>query len=214
AKAAAVTPNPASKPYGSSDPTLTGTLTGFLAGDSVTATYTRTAGETVAGSPYTISATLSPLAVLGNYTITYNTANFTITAKAASVTPNAASKPYGSADPTPIGTRTLILAIDSVKATYSRTPGATVAGGPYTISDPLSPSAVLGNYNITYNTAKFTVTPLPLAPNFTANNKVYDGTTAATIATRTLTGTIIPLDVVSLSGGTATFASANVGAWT
>ena len=45
----------------------------------MTATYSRTAGETVAGSPYTISATLSPAGVLSNYNITYNTANFTIT---------------------------------------------------------------------------------------------------------------------------------------
>ena len=65
----------------------------------MTATYSRTAGETVAGGPYTISATLSPAGVLGNYDITYNTASFTINKKAASVTPNAASKTYGAADP-------------------------------------------------------------------------------------------------------------------
>jgi len=36
------------------DPTLTGTLNSFLAADNVTATYARTAGETVLGGPYTI----------------------------------------------------------------------------------------------------------------------------------------------------------------
>ena len=46
----------------------------------MTATYSRVAGETVEGSPYAISAVLSPAGVLGNYNITYNTANFTITA--------------------------------------------------------------------------------------------------------------------------------------
>src|SRR5262249_34603082 len=55
-KAASVSPNAADKFYGEADPTLTGTLNGFLAADGVTATYSRTAGETVAGSPYTISA--------------------------------------------------------------------------------------------------------------------------------------------------------------
>ena len=55
----------------------------------MTATYSRAAGETVAGGPYTISATLSPAGVLGNYTITYNTASFTINPATASVTPNA-----------------------------------------------------------------------------------------------------------------------------
>src|SRR5262249_25271708 len=75
---ASVTPNAASKSAGSPDPPLTGTLIGFLAADGVTATYSRTPGETVAGSPYTISATLAPAAVATNYAITYNTAQFTI----------------------------------------------------------------------------------------------------------------------------------------
>jgi len=75
--AASVTPNPATKIVGSPDPVLTGTLTGFLPTDGVTASYTRTAGETV--GTYTISATLAPTAVLSNYAITSNTATFTIT---------------------------------------------------------------------------------------------------------------------------------------
>src|SRR5207245_1774541 len=98
----------------------------------------RTTGETVLGSPYTISATLSPAAVLTNYSITYNTASFTIDAKAASVSPNAASKTYGDADPAFTGTLTGFLGADGVTATYSRTSGETVTGGPYTISAVLS----------------------------------------------------------------------------
>src|SRR5207253_346865 len=46
--------------------------------------------------------------------------------------------------------------------------------------------------------------------SITASNKVYDGNTTATIATRTLTG-VLGADNVSLSGGTATFASKTVG---
>ena len=115
-KAASVTPNAASKVYGSADPALTGSLSGFLAADGVTATYSRTAGETVAGGPYTISATLSPAGVLSNYSITYNTALFTIDPKAASVTPNAASKIYGDADPAFTGTLIGFLAADGVTA--------------------------------------------------------------------------------------------------
>src|SRR5206468_12275757 len=98
-------------------------LSGFLAADSVTATYSRTAGETVAGGPYTITAVLSPAAVLGNYNITYNTALFTIDKAVASVTPNAASKTYGTADPALSGSLSGFLAADSVSATYSRTAG-------------------------------------------------------------------------------------------
>ena len=159
--AASVTPNAASKTYGTADPALSGTLSGFLAADGVTASYSRTAGESVGGSPYTISATLSPAAVLGNYTITYNTASFTITQATASVTPNPASKVYGAADPAFTGTLSGFLAGDNVTATYSRTAGESVAGSPYTISATLSPAGVLGNYTINYNTAAFTINTAP-----------------------------------------------------
>jgi hypothetical protein len=158
AKAASVTPNAVTKTYGDMDPALTGTLSGFLASDGVTASYSRTAGETVLGSPYTISATLSPAGVLGNYIITYNTASFTITRKTASVTPNAVTKTYGDMDPALGGTLNGFLTGDGVTATYSRTTGETVGGSPYTISATLSPAGVLGNYTITYNTAAFAIT--------------------------------------------------------
>src|SRR5205814_5847206 len=122
---------------------LSGTLSGFVAGDGVSATYSRAAGESVASSPYTISATLSPAGVLGNYNITYNTANFTITPKAASVTPDAANKAYGEPDPALSGTLSGFVAGDGVSATYSRAAGETVGGSPYTISATLSPAGVL-----------------------------------------------------------------------
>src|SRR5207302_2042148 len=141
--------------------------------DGVTASYSRTAGETVLGGPYTISATLSPAAALSNYNITYNTAAFTIDPKTASVTPNAASKTYGAVDPAFTGTLTGFLVADGVTASYSRTAGETVLGGPYTISATLSPAAALSNYNITYNTAAFTIDPksASVAPN--AASKTY-----------------------------------------
>src|SRR5207245_1281271 len=49
-----------------------------------------------------------------------------------------------------------------------------------------------------------------LAGSITANNKTYDGTMTATIATRTLSG-ILGSDDVSLVGGTANFANKTVG---
>ncbi len=178
-KAASVSPAAASKTYGDADPTLTGTLTGFLAADNVTATYSRTAGETVLGGPYTISAALSPAGVLTNYNITYNTASFTVNTKAASVSPAAASKTYGDADPSLTGTLAGFLAADNVTATYSRTAGNTVLGGPYTISATLSPAAVLSNYNITYNTASFTITTKTASVTPAANSKTYGGSDPA-----------------------------------
>ncbi|MCE3278070.1 MAG: hypothetical protein K0S44_261 [Bacteroidetes bacterium] len=85
AKPASVSPTATSKTYGASDPALTGVLSGFISGDGITAIYTRVEGETVSGSPYLITADLNPDSALSNYTITYNTANFTI--NPASVSP-------------------------------------------------------------------------------------------------------------------------------
>src|SRR3989449_579354 len=156
--AASVTPNAKRKTYGGGDPALTGTLSGFVAADGVTATYSRTAGETVAGGPYTISATLSPAGALVNYTITYNTANFTINARPATWTTTSNSKTYGDPDPTPVTTGSgTFLAGDNVTATYSRAPGETVLGGPYHISATLAPAAALSNYTITNAGASFTI---------------------------------------------------------
>ncbi len=58
--------------------------------------------------------------------------------------------------------------------------------------------------------AAFEITPAPLVASVTANNKPFDNTTAATIASRSLGG-ILGTDVVTISGGSATFADIGVG---
>jgi hypothetical protein len=198
-KAASVTPEAASKTYGEADPSLTGTLEGFLPADGVTATYSRVEGETVAGGPYEISASLSPVGVLSNYDITYNTAEFTIDPKAASVTPQAKSKTYGEADPSLTGTLEGFLPADNVTATYSRVAGETVADSPYEISASLSPVGVLSNYDITYNTADFIITPRPITVTADAKTKVvgqpdpeltYKVTSGSTAFSDTFTGAL------------------------
>jgi MBG domain (YGX type)/YDG domain/Bacterial Ig-like domain (group 3)/Invasin, domain 3/Kelch motif len=191
---ASVTPNAASKIYGDADPAFIGTLTGFVASDHVTASYSRTAGETVLGSPYPISAVLSPASVLSNYNITYNTASFTITPKNASVTPSAASKTYGTSDLVLSGTLSGFVAADNVTATYSRTAGETVLGSPYPISAVLSPASVLSNYNITYKTASLSVTPAPASVTPAAASKTYGDPEPA--LSGTLTG-FVPADNVT-----------------
>lgn len=181
---ASVTPNSATKVYGTVDPAFTGTLSGFVTADNVTASYTRAAGESVLGGPYAISATLAPSAVLSNYNITYNTALFRITAAPASVTPNPATKVYGAADPAFTGTLTGFVAADNVTATYTRAAGETVLGGPYAISATLAPAAVLSNYTITYNTALFTITPATAVINFGNVVQTYSsGPLAPTVTT-------------------------------
>src|SRR5204863_1658201 len=68
------------------------------------------------------------------------------------------------------------------------------------------------NYTVnTTTSATADITAATVSASITAANKVYDGTTAATIATRSLSG-VVGSDTVSLSGGTASFASKTVGA--
>ncbi len=75
---ASVSPEASGKYFGQLDPAplTTGTLTGFIVEDGITATYIRTPGESVGA--YLISATLNPASALGNYNVTYNTAPFII----------------------------------------------------------------------------------------------------------------------------------------
>src|SRR5206468_10701300 len=67
------------------------------------------------------------------------------------------------------------------------------------------------NWNAAPNVDQsFAVAQKTVTGSITANSKIYDATTAAAIATRTLSG-VVGSDNVSLSGGTATFANKTVG---
>src|SRR5437773_5382572 len=132
------TTNPNSKSYGDADPNplTTGSGSGFLAADNVTATYTRAAGETVAASPYHMTATLSPAGVLNNYNITNAGAAFTINTRNATWTTNPNSKSYGDADPNPLttGSGSGFVAADNITATYTRASGESPSPPTYHIT--------------------------------------------------------------------------------
>jgi YDG domain-containing protein/Big-like domain-containing protein len=161
-KPASVTPAAAGKTYGSQDPSplTTGTLSGFVAADVITASYSRTAGETVAGSPYTISAALSPATALGNYIITYYTAYFTIskasTTGSLSITPGVNNGPGSyilntsqtfSVTVTPqfTGTPTGTVTLNDGNTTIAT---ITLSGGLGSIKNSTLVSAILGAHNL------------------------------------------------------------------
>jgi hypothetical protein len=75
-----VTANAATSVYGAAFPTFTGTLTGVVGSDGITATYATTATPTSPANSYVITATLvDPNSKLGNYTVTNTPAAFVIT---------------------------------------------------------------------------------------------------------------------------------------
>src|SRR5207249_2266814 len=151
----------ASKTYGDGDPSplTTGSGSNFVAGDNVTATYSRAAGENASLATYHITAALAPAAVLGNYNITNAGAEFTINKRNATWTTAAASKTYGDGDPSPLttGSGGNFIAADNVTATYSRAAGENASLATYHITAAVASAAVLGNYNITNAGAEFTI---------------------------------------------------------
>jgi hypothetical protein len=178
-KAASVTPNAATKVFGSPDPALTGSTSGFLAADGVTASFSRAAGETVAGGPYIISATLSPSGVLGNYAITYGTANFTITARPITVTASSATKVYGAALSPLTYTITGFVNGDTASVvsgspvlSTTATASSHVLSGPYSIS--ISAGTLwAANYSFNLVGADLAITPAPLTITADSKTKVY-----------------------------------------
>src|SRR3989449_277121 len=195
------TTNANSKTYGNAEPSPLTTGSGtFLAADGVTASYSRAAGETVAGSPYHLTATLSAAAgVLANYSITNAGNDFTINPRPATWTTNANSKTYGNAEPSPLTTGSgTFLAADGVTASYSRAAGETVAGSPYHLTATLSAAAgVLANYSITNAGNDFTINPRPATWTTNANSKTYGNAEPSPLTTGS--GTFLAADGVTAS---------------
>jgi mannose/fructose/N-acetylgalactosamine-specific phosphotransferase system component IIC len=99
-----VTPSPSSKVYGTANPVFTGSITGLVAGDTITATYASAATTMTAVGVYSsgvnaISATLfDPGNKLANYTLTQNVGTLTITQSTAVLTwATPAAITYGTA---------------------------------------------------------------------------------------------------------------------
>jgi sugar lactone lactonase YvrE len=212
AAAVTVTADAQTKVYGTSDPTLTYQSSGLVNGDQLSGILTRAVGETV--GPYAILQ--GTLTAGGNYAINYTPANLTITRANASVTPGAATKVYGTTDPVFGGTLSGFLPADGVTATYARTAGENVAGSPYTISATLSPAAVLANYNITYNTANFTITQALATVTLGSLTQTYDGTPKAASVSTLPSGLFVTPSYtgVSTSYGPTTTPPTNPGTYT
>jgi hypothetical protein len=166
-----------SKVYGSADPALTTTDSGFLAADldvgKITFSASRVAGESVAGGPYTITPAASDGApsLLGNYDVTIKTGQFAITTKPINVVADDKSKVYGSADPAltvtvPAGE---LETGDSLSGSLVRAAGNDV--GTYAITKGTLTAA--GNYDLTVTPATLTITKKAITVKADDKTKVY-----------------------------------------
>jgi hypothetical protein len=205
-----------------------GTLTGVVVGDAVTlntsgasATF---ASKTVEnGKTVTVSGLSLSGADAGNYSIANQTATADITAKALTLTGlTATTKTYDGTAAATIanyGTLTAVVLGDNVALD---TGGATavfenknVASGKTVTVSGLSLSGTdAGNYSIANQTttADITAKALTLA-GLAVSNKIYDGTTSATISTLGTLSGVVSGDTATLNsaGAAATFGSETVG---
>ena len=166
--------NSASRPYGTPNPTFTGSVIGLLNGDNVTVTYSTTATQFSPVGSYAINATVSGPAA-GNYVITVNPGTLTITRATTSllVTVNNASRPYGAANPAFTSNITGALNGDSFTITYSTVATPASPPGNYPINATISGPAS-ANYNITVVPGTLTITPTaPLVVTVNNANRPY-----------------------------------------
>ncbi|MBE0596144.1 MAG: filamentous hemagglutinin N-terminal domain-containing protein [Desulfuromonadales bacterium] len=193
-----------SKVYGNADPTLTWQITnGNLVGsDTLSGVLTRTAGENV-GS-YTIDA--SALAN-GNYLITANNGELTITPRPITIAADDKSKVYGNADPTLTWqiTNGNLVGSDTLSGVLTRTAGENV--GSYSID---ASALANGNYLITANDGALTITARPITVAAEDKNKIY-GNDDPTLSWQVTTGNLVGED--TLGGVLTRTAGENVGSY-
>ena len=155
-----VTAANATRVYGDANPAFTGTITGLLNGDNITATYSTTATAASNVGPYPITpALVDPAGKLGNYTVTSNNGTLTVSTAPLTVTAANASRAFGDPNPAFTGTITGIKNGDNITATYSTTATASSPVGTYPITPALvDPTGKLGNYTVTLNNGTLTIT--------------------------------------------------------
>jgi uncharacterized protein YjbI with pentapeptide repeats len=192
----------------------------IFSGDDVTLTGgTATFDDKNAGTGKTVTLTGATLtgADAGNYDLTsVSTTTANITAFEVTGSFTADNKIYDATDAATVLTRSpgAIFSGDDVTltggtATFDDKNAGT--GKTVTLSGATLTGADAGNYDlVSVSTTTANITAFEVTGSFTADNKIYDATDAATVLTRS-PGAIFSGDDVTLTGGTATFDDKNVG---
>jgi hypothetical protein len=222
-----VTPAPSSKIYGTANPVFTGSITGMIPGDGISATYSSAAtATTVVGvyvsGPNAIVATLSdPQSKLGNYTLNQTAGTFTITQATTVLT---WATPASISYETALSSTQLDATSGGVAGTFVYTPaaGTVLSAGSHTLSVAFTPTDAV-DYSAATATVTLTVTKTTPTVILTssANPSVYGGSVTFTATTNAAgTGTVLFYDGGSLlgpgtiSGGVATYTLPSLGGGT
>jgi hypothetical protein len=176
------------------------------------------------GKPVTVTGCSLGGLDAANYVLTQPAASATITPATLTYFANTASRAYGSANPAFAGSVSGFVGTDTQanatagSLTFTSSAISTSPVGHYAINGS-GLTANNGNYTFAQaaaNATALTVTPalLTIASGVAAQDKAYDGTTAAALSTNDVVfAGLIGADMVSLvtNGYTATFASAEIG---
>jgi uncharacterized repeat protein (TIGR01451 family) len=171
-----VTADNASRFYGDPNPLFTGTVTGILNGDNITATYASPAGPASPVGTYPVIPTLSDngTGALANYAVVINDGTLTVNPALLTVTVASAGRLYG--DPNPAFSVTIvgIKNGDSITAAVSSTADPTSPVGTYPIVATLvDPTNKLSNYAVTINNGTLAINPAPLSVTANSASRLF-----------------------------------------
>jgi len=207
--------DPQVKTYGAADPELTYAVTGLQFSDTrssvLTGALTRSAGESVAGSPYAIAQ--GTLVANGNYAINFTGSTLSISPATLTVAAQPGTKTYGTADPALTfavnGLQFNETAATALSGALTRAAGETVTGGPYAITQ--GTLVANANYTISFAGNTLAITKAALSVTASDKTKTYGGADPAFTVNFTA---FVNGENQSVLGGTLAFARAageNVG---
>jgi hypothetical protein len=146
----------ATRAYGTANPAFTSTITGALAGDTFSVSYSTSATATSLPGSYVINATVTG-ANIGAYTVTVIPGVLTITTPVLTASANSFTRSYGAANPTFTGTVTGAVNGDTFTETFTTTATSTSLPGTYAIV-PVVSGANLANYTLNIVPGVLTIT--------------------------------------------------------
>jgi gliding motility-associated-like protein len=193
--------NNTTKTYGTANPALSVTYTGFVNGDDNTSLTTQPSITTTAvtGSPVGSYPVTASGAASANYTISYTGGTLTVTQAALTIAANNATKTYGTVNPALSVTYAGFVNGDD-NTSLTTQPGVTttaVTGSPVGSYPITSSGAASANYTISYTAGTLTVTQATLTIAANNTTKVYG--TANPALSVTYTGFVNGDDNTSLT---------------
>ncbi len=210
-----VTVNNATRPYGTPNPTFTGTVGGLLNGDNVTVAYSTAATQFSPVGSYPITATVSGPAA-ANYTVTVNPGTLTVTPSTVPVvvTVNNTARVFGAPNPTFTSTIAGALNGDTFILAYATPATALSPVGNYPITATVSGPAAANYANVSIVPGTLAITPAATATVVTTSaSPVNQGTSITFTATVTYgAGLPVPVATVNFYNGTTLLGSGTLNA--